>query len=71
MFFLYMFVFPVIIHANSLFNFIRCQLCETVQLEGQVSDCDCDFGSVDSAVKNFFSPILAEITTRFKLFLGG
>lgn len=32
--------------------------------EGQISDCSCDYASVDDAVSMFYAPMLKEITSR-------
>jgi hypothetical protein len=45
-------------------HFVQHRLCNSVQLQGLISDCSCDFGSVDTSVTKFFSPILANITSR-------
>ena len=51
-------------------DFLQCRLCESVRLEGLVSDCKCDFNSVNEAVTSFFVPLLDEIvsTTFFRYF---
>jgi hypothetical protein len=33
-------------------------------LEGNVPDCDCDFTTVNGAVKNFLAPLLKDLTSR-------
>ena len=43
---------------------LRRRLCDSVQLEGLISDCSCDFGSVDKSVTQFFLPILKDVTSR-------
>ena len=46
----------------------QCNVCQNVDLgnSGNVSDCNCDFTSVNQAVTQFFDPLLQEITkTRF------
>ena len=50
--------------ANPLLNVLRRRLCDSVQLEGLISDCSCDFGSVDKSVTQFFLPILKDVTSR-------
>lgn len=53
---------------TQLQSFLQCNLCSNVDLEksGNVSDCNCDFVSVNQAVTQFFDPLLQEITrTRF------
>lgn len=53
---------------TQLQSFLQCNLCSNVDLEnsGNVSDCNCDFLSVNQAVTQFFDPLLSEITgTRF------
>ena len=50
--------------ANPLFEFMKCRLCNSIQLEGLITDCSCDYGSVDNSIKKFFSPLLENITNR-------
>jgi hypothetical protein len=38
------------------------------QLEGSVPDCNCDFNSVNGAVKNFLQPLLKDLTSRYVQF---
>jgi hypothetical protein len=46
-------------------SFLKCQLCESVSLQGQrINDCNCDFSSVNRAVTSFFGPLLSDITSR-------
>ena len=47
----------------SLSNSNTCKLCE-----GLISDCSCDFQSVDDSVSLFFSPLLKKITEDFSFF---
>ena len=49
---------------NPFRDFIQCRLCQSVRLEGLISDCSCDFRSVDKSVNRFFSPLLENITSR-------
>ena len=58
-----------------IFNFMQlCGLCQKdnimQQLNGLVSDCNCDFDSVNHAVKSYFSLILEKLTstTYFRYF---
>lgn len=55
---------------NPLFQFMKCRLCNSIQLEGLIADCSCDYGSVDKSIMKFFSPILEKLTNRtfFKYF---
>jgi len=50
-----------------IFNFMQlCGLCQRdniLKVNGLVSDCNCDFNSVNIAVKSFFSLILQRLTT--------
>jgi hypothetical protein len=39
-------------------------LCHSIQLEGLIADCSCDYGSVDKSIMKFFSPILEKLTHR-------
>lgn len=50
--------------TSPLLNVLRRRLCDSVQLEGLISDCSCNFGSVDKSVTQFFLPILKDITSR-------
>lgn len=50
--------------AYPLFEFMKCRLCNSIQLEGLITDCSCDYGSVDKSITKFFSPILESITNR-------
>jgi len=54
----------------NLRDFLQCRLCETVNPEGNISDCSCDFASVNLAVEHFFQPLLRNITrsTFFRYF---
>jgi hypothetical protein len=45
-------------------QFVQHRLCDSVRVQGLISDCSCDFGSVDTSVTEFFSPILENITSR-------
>ena len=51
-------------------NFLQCHLCETVNPAGKITDCACDFYSVNLAVESFFRPLLRNITrsTFFRYF---
>lgn len=49
---------------NPFRDFMQCHLCRSVRLEGLISDCSCDFRSVDKSVTRFFSPLLENITSR-------
>lgn len=49
---------------NPLFEFMKCRLCNSIQLEGLIADCSCDYGSVDKSIMKFFSPILEKLTNR-------
>ena len=49
---------------NPFRDFMQCRLCRSVRLEGLISDCSCDFRSVDKSVNEFFSPILENLTAR-------
>ena len=49
---------------NPFRDFIQCRLCQSVRQEGLISDCSCDFRSVDKSVNRFFSPLLENITSR-------
>lgn len=57
-----------------IFNFMQlCGLCQKdniIQFNGLVSDCNCDFNSVNYAVKSYFSLILEKLTstTYFRYF---
>lgn len=63
-----LFIFPSILQGNfvkkSFLEFMQKRLCDSVRLEGPISDCNCDFSSVDSSVRKFFLPALKEITSR-------
>ena len=49
---------------KSFLEFMQKRLCDSVRLEGPISDCSCDISSVDNSVKKFFLPALKEITSR-------
>ena len=52
--------------SDSLKEFLQCKLCSAQSYTGKVSDCSCDFDSVNLAVAKFFSPLLMELTaSRF------
>jgi hypothetical protein len=57
-------------NSDSITDFIKCQVCRTKKLNGKISDCDCDFESVNGAVKDFYAPLLANITSRYFLALA-
>eukprot|EP00605_Chrysophyceae_sp_TOSAG23-4_P001507 GSChrysophyteH1.ASY1.ANO1.1651.1 assembled CDS len=48
----------------SLREFLQCRLCESVNPSGRISDCSCDYDSVNHAVENFFRPLLKQITLK-------
>lgn len=49
---------------NVIRAFLQCRLCDSVKLEGLISDVTgCDFASVNEAVTLFYSPLLQSITT--------
>ena len=49
---------------NAIRAFLQCRLCDSVKLEGLISDVTgCDFASVNEAVTLFYSPLLQSITT--------
>jgi hypothetical protein len=50
--------------TNPFLHFIQSRLCDSVRLEGVVSDCSCDFRSVDESVSKFFLPLLKDLTSR-------
>lgn len=59
--------------SHYIFNFMQlCGLCQQdmLQVNSLVSDCNCDFNSVNVAVKSFFSVILQRLTstTYFRYF---
>lgn len=51
-------------------EYLQCKFCEAVNPEGNISDCSCDFESVNVAAEHFFEPLLREITqsTFFRYF---
>lgn len=53
-----------IISAHFFNSLKQCDVNEKFDFEGQVSDCACDFKTVNVAVQNFFSPLLSQITSR-------
>jgi hypothetical protein len=58
-------IFPTYIKSSYILDLVqKCGLCNKIKLEGNVSDCSCDFDSVNSAVNNFFTPLLKDLTTR-------
>ena len=44
---------------NNILDLFKCKICE-----GKISDCSCDYESVDDAVSMFYGPMLKEITSR-------
>ena len=56
--------------SNPFTEFMQCRLCRSVRLQGLISDCSCDFNSVDKSVTKFFTPLLENITslTFFRYF---
>ena len=48
-----------------LTNYLKCNLCETRFMEGKVSDCNCDFQTVNQAVSKFFKPKLYALSNRY------
>lgn len=44
-------------------NALYCQLCRTAVTSGQVSDCSCDFETVDAATHAYFHPLLTQLQT--------
>jgi hypothetical protein len=49
---------------HPLLQALQCRLCETVTLDGPISDCSCDFASVNKAVTKFYQPLLANLTSK-------
>lgn len=49
--------------VDTMMDFLQCNLCDTKMPEGRISDCRCDFSTVDHAVKNFYVPLLGNITS--------
>lgn len=44
-------------------NALHCKLCRTAEISGQVSDCSCDFETVDAATHAYFHPLLTQLQT--------
>jgi len=42
---------------------LHCKLCRTAVISGQVSDCSCDFETVDAATHAYFHPLLTQLQT--------
>ena len=56
---------------NAIRDFLQCRLCNSVKLEGLISDVTgCDFASVNEAVSHFYAPLLDSIasSTFFRYF---
>lgn len=55
--------------SASLYNYLKCNLCESIEMTGKVADCTCDFDVVRVAVTNFYLPYLTNLTTRYTALL--
>jgi len=49
---------------------LHCRLCRTAALDGPVSECACDFETVDAATHDYFYPLLTKLqnTSFFRFF---
>ena len=47
---------------DKVMDFLQCNLCEVANPEGMVGDCQCNYTTVNDAVKGFYSPLLKNIT---------
>lgn len=56
--------------TDSIIDFLKCNVCETVLLNGTVEDCNCSYSDVDNSVYHHFSPLLKELAESpyFKFF---
>ena len=52
---------------------LYCKLCRTATLNGPISDCRCNFETVDVATHDYFHPLLTELqkTSFFRFFKVG
>jgi len=48
--------------GKAVREFLQCRLCETVNPTGRITDCTCDYDSVNPSVEHFYRPLLLEIT---------
>lgn len=58
-------IFFLSMSANSsgIMDFLQCRLCETVKLEGRISDCNCEYTAANHAVSHVFGPLLSNLTS--------
>ena len=54
----------------SVLSALQCLSCDIVKMEGPITDCSCDYGTVNKAITKFYQPILTNITelTFFRYF---
>jgi ERO1-like protein alpha len=43
---------------------LYCQLCRTAATEGSISDCSCDFDTVDTATHDYYHPLLRRLQSQ-------
>jgi hypothetical protein len=58
-------VFSLVSLASAgVIDFLECQLCESVKPEGTIKDCSCEYNTVDTAVNDYFIPVLKNLTSK-------
>lgn len=66
-------IVPLSVHASSgphqsiksLHAFLKCSLCQSVEVKGQVTDCQANHDAVAVAARDFYVPRLRDLTSRW------
>lgn len=51
--------------TKSLHSLLKCALCQSQELHGQIADCKTQYHTVNIAARNFYVPRLKELTERY------